>query len=395
MGWLHHEGDLEALLHGQGAFPPTDVPRTGAPFSTNRYQASASAERWLTLLGSHHLRAGIDAEALSFAHATSPLDTGASVPGPEVRTRGSVLGAYVQDSWRVPLRYSPDLNVGVRYDAQRILLPDRGPSLRVGEQVSPRLELTFPTLIPWFDMRFFARYGSTVSVLPLSLAERASGSPSALVAPTSRDFHLGFRYLADIPSHFALTYLHRKLDAPVEGLLRTPVARARERRYEALSLVFQQEDTGNHGLRFYLSYTRSSLTERGTGRVRTPVLQHTLDGGWLPFLDAAVSDRPDSIKLYVRRDLPFLDSWDPSLSLSYIGESGAWMEGAPSRLPWVHTIDASVAFLYRIEYTGRITLGLDVSNILNLQAVTRTDALGAPFEYQPPRQLRLQARYDF
>ncbi|NTX41015.1 TonB-dependent receptor [Myxococcus sp. CA033] len=394
VGWLHRQGDLEALLNEPGAPPPTDSTRTSPSFSTDRYQASVRVEHGLTLLGSHRLKAGIDAEALRYAHATSPLDTGTSMPGPEVRTRGSVLGAYVQDSWAPPFSHAPELNVGVRYDAQRILPSDGGTSLHLGEQVSPRLELVFDDPLPWFSSRLFARYGSTVSVLPLSLAERAAESPSALVSPTSRDFLLGLQHLSHGLSHLSVTYLHRKLDAPMEGLLRTPASPAKERRYEALSVVFQQEHELEN-LRFYLSYTRSSLAEKGTGRVRTPFAQRTLDGGWPTLRDASVSDRPDSIKLYVLRALPTLHRWRPTLSLSYIGESGAWMEGAPTRLPWVHAVDASATFLHWIEYTGRITLGLDVLNVFNFQAVTRTDAFGAPAEYQPPRQVRLQARYDF
>ncbi|QSQ15117.1 TonB-dependent receptor [Myxococcus landrumensis] len=394
VGWLHRQGDLEAPRNEPGAPTTTDFARTSPPFSTDRYQVNAQVARTLTLLGNHRLKAGIDAEALRYAHATSRVDTGTSVPGPEVRTRGTVLGAYVQDSWAPPFSHAPDLNVGVRYDAQRILPTDGGPTLHLGEQVSPRLELVFDDPLPLINFRLFARYGATVSLLPLSLAERTAENPSALVAPTSRDVLLGLRHLSFGLSHLTVTYLHRKLAAPMDGLLRTPASRAPERRYEALSVVFQQEHDFEN-LRFHLSYTRSSLTEKGAGRVRAPFAQRTLDGGWPTLLDASVSDRPDSIKLYVVRNLPSFHAWRPTLSLSYIGESGAWMEEAPTRLPWVHTIDASATFLYWIAYTGRVTLELDILNVFNFQAVTRTDALGVPAEYQPPRQLRLQARYDF
>ncbi|WP_342376146.1 TonB-dependent receptor [Myxococcus stipitatus] len=391
VGWLHRRGDVETPFDEQEG-PPTPPSWRKSTFSTDRYQASVDAERRFDLLGQHWLTAGIEAEALRYSHAVSPPDT--FVQGPEVRTRGSVLRAYVQDSWSPRFSYAPDLNFGVRYDAQQILPANGGPTLHVGEQVSPRLELIVPDLIPWLDSRLFVRYGSTVSLLPLSLAERAGGNPSALVAPTSRDFFLGLQHLSFGHSQLSVTYLHRKLDAPLEGLLRSPASRARARRYEALSVVLRQEKDSN-GRNFYLSYTRSNLSERGAGRVRAPFARRPLDGEGPTLFDAAVSDRPDSIRAYLLRDLPGLHKWRPKLSVSYLVESGAWMEGAPTRLPWVHTFDASVSFSYWIEYTGTVTFGLDVFNILNFQTVTRTDATGAPAEYQPPRQLRFQARYDF
>ncbi|WP_342376148.1 TonB-dependent receptor [Myxococcus stipitatus] len=388
VGWLQRKGDMEALLDAQAAPPPTDAPWSSPSFSTDRFQASAQVERRLTLVGRHRLSAGLDAEALRYAHATSPLDTGAAVPGPEVRTHGSVLGAYVQDSWEPAWYFLPDVTVGVRYDAQRVLPSEGGPSMHLGEQVSPRLELVFAEPLPWFASRLVARYGSTVSLLPLSLVERAKENPSALVAPTSHDFLLSLQLLVGPSrSKLSMTYLHRRLEAPLDGLLRNPGARATGRGYDGLTVVLQEE-SGFESFRFYLSYTRSRLTEKGTGRVRAPVAQPTL-------LDAAVSDRPDSLKLYVLRDFSAFHSWRPVLSVSYLGESGAWMEGAPKRLRSVHTVDVSATLWRLVDHTGLLTLGLDVSNVFNFQAVTRTDATGAPAAYQPPRQLRFQARYAF
>ncbi|WP_279636929.1 hypothetical protein [Corallococcus llansteffanensis] len=42
-----------------------------------------------------------------------------------------------------------------------------------------------------------------------------------------------------------------------------------------------------------------------------------------------------------------------------------------------------------------MSFSLDVFNLFNVQAATRMDAFDVPLGHQPPRQLRLQARYTF
>nr|WP_242594114.1 TonB-dependent receptor [Corallococcus exiguus] len=403
LGWLHR-----SLSRQWGVFlAPADWPSgldSLEEDTAERYQASVRFQGKLPLRDEHRFKAGVDAELLVHAQRWGGLE-GTDVPPGEVRPRevlesrlrSQVLGAFVQDAW-TPLELLT-LSAGLRYDLQQVLPDDGGPSFLVGNRVSPRLGVVWghPTA-----GRLFAQYGTAMSLVPLRLVEAHSVEPASttasLAAPSSRDLVVGTDTEPWNTFRVSATYLHRDLSAPIDSVLSSTAAR--DRTYDAVTVLVARNNIDSlTGLKFLLSYTWSRLSEKGAGPLRlaaSPSLGLQPLGLGLPGTEATeTADRPHAIKAFLLLDTEPRSGLIFRAGLAYQGESGAWMRDAPERLGWVHTVDAFVNLDTWLWNRRAWAFGLDVFNLFNFQAVTRMDAFAIPIEYQPPRQLRFQARYVF
>jgi hypothetical protein len=189
----------------------------------NRYQVNAKATYLLNLLGTHVLKAGIDAELLSYSqqksygggvlfeevNLTGAIDprTGTTITGardasgnrlyphgiygwvdyrrygyqtapdsPTVvlvqqsTTRSTIVGGYLQDSWTLANRVT--LNLALAYDVQAMYGGNGELALILGDQLSPRLGVIVDPLANG-RMKFFGNYARYYERVPLNMLERA------------------------------------------------------------------------------------------------------------------------------------------------------------------------------------------------------------------------------
>ncbi|SET20945.1 Carboxypeptidase regulatory-like domain-containing protein [Myxococcus fulvus] len=223
--------DLEALPAGQeGACAPFEtVDEDGNPVSINRcpvigytvggpgymndskldrYQFNAKATYLLNALGTHVLKAGADAEFLSYdqlkaygggvyfreaAPYAGALLNGQPYSGGAVqdyrrygyqaspdspitqltqqsKTTSTTVGGFLQDSWSIANRVT--LNLGVRYDVQAMYGGDGELALIMGNQWSPRLGAIVD---PFANGRtkFFVNFARYYEQVPLNMLDRA------------------------------------------------------------------------------------------------------------------------------------------------------------------------------------------------------------------------------
>ncbi|QSQ15118.1 TonB-dependent receptor [Myxococcus landrumensis] len=363
----------------------------------DRYQANFQIER--DAEDAHVLKAGVNTEYLvherdSHLQGSTSLGQDESAPRHDVhttRTRGQRLGAFVQDVWS-PLG-GLSISGGLRYDLQRVLPEAGGRALLVGNRVSPRLGVTYGQD---HFVRAFAQFGMAMSQVPLGLVEAHTlAREPELTAPTAQDFLAGMDARGGFNTRLSLQYLHRALHAPISDV--RSAHPSNDRTYDAVTVVLGRNDPeAQDGLQFLLSYTWSRLMEEGHGRVRlAPASTFLPDMMGMGEIPSSPVDRPHTVKAFVAWTLLMGQDLIAQVGLSYLGESGARMLEAPRRLDWHHSVDAFMTLGTWDTGSGRFVGGVDVFNLLNFQTVTRTDALGAPSEYQSPRQVRLQARYTF
>jgi hypothetical protein len=165
---------------------------------------------------------------------------------------------------------------------------------------------------------------------------------------------------------------------------------------------------------------------------------------------ALPQDRTHNIKLFGARDIPLGGRSALSVGLSYRGASGGPLNylaahpsygtdeafllprGSAGRLQWVHSIDTHVGYAFRFTQNQALSIGVDIFNLFNFQAVTRREetytfaspqpieggtkndlgslqnADGSPFDpqnvnpgfltplaYQSPRVFRFSAKFTF
>jgi hypothetical protein len=103
------------------------------------------------------------------------------------------------------------------------------------------------------------------------------------------------------------------------------------------------------------------------------------------------ADRTHSLKVFGAREFVFSPKASVNLGLSYRSNSGAPLNvtgaqyiygpgftyilprGSGGRLPWVHNVDAQVAFNYKLGRGLLASLTVDSFNLFNFQAVTSRD----------------------
>jgi outer membrane receptor protein involved in Fe transport len=165
----------------------------------DRYQANAKATYLLNLFGQHVLKAGVDAELLSYdiAKAYSGgvyfaetqladesvqwIDSrryGYQVGPDQAVTLGSLkskslsntVGGFLQDSWTIANRVT--VNAGLRYDVQSLYGGDGSLAFILGNQFSPRVGLVVDPLANG-QMKIFANYAQYYEQVPLNLLDRA------------------------------------------------------------------------------------------------------------------------------------------------------------------------------------------------------------------------------
>lgn len=175
----------------------------------DRYQANAKATYMLNALGQHLLKAGVDAEFLSYdqtkaygggvyfqeldlanyyyngkvlgagsygwtdsrryGYQTGP-DTAFTELTQKAKSTGTTIGGFLQDSWSIANRVT--VNAGLRYDTQALYGGNGDLALILGNQVSPRVGAIVDPFANGRAKLFvnFARYYESV---PLNLVDRA------------------------------------------------------------------------------------------------------------------------------------------------------------------------------------------------------------------------------
>jgi len=177
----------------------------------DRYQANAKATYLLNALGTHVLKAGVDAEFLSYGQRKSysggvafqeaslqnRIDprTNAVIPagvygwndfrrygyqtGPdsavvqavqESTSKSTTVGGFLQDSWSIANRVT--VNAGLRYDVQAMYGGDGQLALVLGNQLSPRVGAIVDPLANG-RMKFFVNFAKYYEQVPLNMLDRA------------------------------------------------------------------------------------------------------------------------------------------------------------------------------------------------------------------------------
>jgi outer membrane receptor protein involved in Fe transport len=331
------------------------------------------------------------------------------------RTPSTVLGGFVQDSLSIANRFT--LNVGARYDMQRLEGDAAGAAPVTSARLAPRVGLIID---PWANgrMKVFAHYGRFQGLIPLGLLDApATGSdPVAEVtldpdlAPmASREVVTGLEYEILPTAALGGTYTYRELENGLALVPRTdgsgvvlgnpgsglaadsPLA---ARTYHAVTMELRLPSM--NGWLGQVSYTWSKLT----GNFVSPFA--VWDG--LAPIQRLPLDRPHVIRAYGAREFRFGSTRElrATVGASYLGASGALLEGAEKRTPWMQSLDVYLGLRYALRKEHLVTFRLDAFNVLNAQEATWVDAHDtvdnvAPevVRYQPPRQVRFGVRYDF
>ncbi|XXF79519.1 TonB-dependent receptor [Myxococcaceae bacterium GXIMD 01537] len=196
------------------AFCPTSNYLTGgtafiSDAKLDRYQVNAKATYMLNALGQHLLKAGVDAEFLSYdqtkaygggvffqeANLTNAWHNGSVVApgtygwtdsrrygyqtGPDTafteltqkaKSTGTTIGGFLQDSWSIANRVT--VNAGLRYDTQYLYGGNGDLALVLGNQISPRVGAIVD---PFANGRakLFVNYAKYYESVPLNLVDRA------------------------------------------------------------------------------------------------------------------------------------------------------------------------------------------------------------------------------
>ncbi|WP_235880096.1 TonB-dependent receptor [Polyangium aurulentum] len=169
------------------------------------------------------------------------------------------------------------------------------------------------------------------------------------------------------------------------------------RKYDSLMVYFQKNfaDQWLAQASYTLSYLRGNLA--GLYRPETGQLDPNINSDFdlqslLPNREGPLpGDRTHSIKLYGAKEFALPGGAHLSLGASYTTRSGTPLNvlgahpiydrgevfilprGAGGRTPWVHNIDTNVTVGYQIAKDSRLTVGLDVFNLFNLQTATSFD----------------------
>jgi hypothetical protein len=176
--------------------------------SYDRYHGSVIATYFLSGLGHHLIKAGIDAEMTTFEDVKSFWQIAESgdgtsfrdvyhfgiLTGPDqaryfdpitVKTKSMVIGGFVQDSWNVVDKVI--VNVGVRYDAQYLYGSAGQLAIALPNQWSPRLGAIYdPTQSG--RSKVFVNYARYFENAPLALADVAlAGEPHAIQTRLAKD----------------------------------------------------------------------------------------------------------------------------------------------------------------------------------------------------------------
>ncbi|WP_052518807.1 TonB-dependent receptor [Archangium violaceum] len=386
----------------------------------DRYQANAQAT-WMTeLLGNHVVKAGLDAELLSYERTRSRYWNGAGYDSNQTaRYDRDTLGGFVRDSWTFARRFT--VNAGVRYDAQWLHTFENPRTFALGQQFSPRVGLVVDPLNSG-QMRLFTHYAKYRGQMPLALLNGVFPSSSddepvdpGLVPPSSSELVAGAEY-EFLPGTWVLaTYTHRALDAVVENLdsgddlgpsflgnpglgIASDFQKA-ERTYDAVTVALNQLFY-SQGWRAQASYTWSRLHGNHAGSFRPiagwgePTLrsdihfasQQTNRSGPLP------NDRTHTVRVFGAKEFELTPKLSASLGLSYRGQSGTpinYLGGHPragmgetfilprgstgERTPWVHSIDPRLGVSYRVARNKEVSLHLEAFNLFNFQEVTRVN----------------------
>jgi hypothetical protein len=404
-GWL---GQRDAREFPAGL--PADEDGVLRERSLDQYQARAGV-LWLLDQGDwghHRLGAGVEVE--HFVHARTRAwtdDTGG--PGTrESRTPGTILGGYVQDSWRFARRVT--VHGGLRYDVQLLETGEAGGARVTMPLLSPRLGMI---LDPWADTmaKLFVQYARYAGPVPVGLLDRATveervpvTGPSVIdpeLEPlASHELVAGAAYTVGYKTQVSATYTHRALDSGLASLrtdsrgsvvlanpgsgLGSALPKA-ERTYDAVTLEFFRDF--NDGSTAHVSYTGSRLRGNHAGP-----WDASTGSGPLP------GDRPHVFRAWWQHELRLSHRFSFGSGLSYVGGSGTPVAQGASRTPWLHTVDARLILYWRLGKLELADFRLDAFNLFNFQAATRLEARDAglvPVRYQPPRQLRLGVRYRF
>ncbi|WP_163994422.1 TonB-dependent receptor [Pyxidicoccus caerfyrddinensis] len=401
---LHHSGalvDKKVLLDVHAGWLSQRVTGMGDP-TLDRYQANARVLWWARWLGTHTVKAGVDTEWLVYERAGS-------------RTPSTVLGGFVQDSWSLANRLT--LNVGARYDMQRLEGGAAGSDPVTSSRLSPRVGLVLdPGGNGW--MKVFAHYGRFQGLIPLGLLDApASGSDPVAEVTLDPD-------LAPMASHEVVTGLEYEV-LPTAVLGGTYTYRELE---NGLALVPRTDGSGvvlgNPGAGLAADSQRTARTYHAvTVELRLPYID-----GWLgrvgytwskltgnfvsPFavwdglapIQRLPLDRPHVIRAYGAREFRFGpdDKLRADVGASYLGASGLLLEGAEKRTPWVQSLDVYLGVRYALRKGHDVTFRLDAFNVLNAQEPAQAEARDASegvapvtVRYQAPRQVRFGMRYDF
>jgi hypothetical protein len=169
--------------------------------SYNRYHGSLIATYFLSGLGHHLIKAGIDAEMTTFEDVKSFWQIAESgdgsnfrdvyhfgiLTGPDdpkyfdpitVKTKSMVIGGFLQDSWNVLDKVI--LNLGVRYDAQYLYGSAGQLAIALPNQWSPRLGAIYDVTQSGRS-KVFVNYARYFENAPLALADVAlAGEPHAI-----------------------------------------------------------------------------------------------------------------------------------------------------------------------------------------------------------------------
>ena len=197
--------EAAALCDAKGAARATRCPVTnyaiGGPGflndgSLDRYAGRAVGTLFLTLLGHHSIKAGLDVELLNFANTKSfsggvvlrestsgntwtdlraygYISTPDEVVRQETQTArvsSTSIGGFLQDSWNIVDLVT--LNAGLRLDQQTIVGADGDVGMMLNNQISPRIGLVYD-FTQAGRSKIFANYARYYETVPLDIADRS------------------------------------------------------------------------------------------------------------------------------------------------------------------------------------------------------------------------------
>jgi hypothetical protein len=148
-----------------------------------------------------------------------------------------------------------------------------------------------------------------------------------------------------------------------------------------------------------VSYTLSSLRGNWSGLMRPETEQLDPNNNSDFDLISLLANRTGSLpgdythqfKAFGAKEFALSNAVNITLGVSYRARSGEAINylgyheiyedgevfllprGAGGRLPWVHNVDARVAFAYKLNAHNRLAFSVDVFNVFNFQQVTRID----------------------